>query len=99
MRSGTPWLTRLLLTCLCAGIAPAGLTSCEGNAPAGLTSDINIPYQKFTLDNGLRLIVHEDDQAPVVAVNIWYHVGSKNEAPGRTGFAHLFEHLHNHHRR
>ncbi|HJP37862.1 MAG TPA: pitrilysin family protein [Gammaproteobacteria bacterium] len=82
MRSGTPWLTRLLLTCLCAGIAPAGLTS-----------DINIPYQKFTLDNGLRLIVHEDDQAPVVAVNIWYHVGSKNEAPGRTGFAHLFEHL------
>ena len=55
--------------------------------------DIEIPYRKFTLDNGLTLIVHEDDKAPVVAVNIWYHVGSKNEVPGRTGFAHLFEHL------
>ena len=45
------------------------------------------------LDNGLTLIVHEDHKAPVVAVNIWYHVGSKDERPGRTGFAHLFEHL------
>ena len=53
----------------------------------------DIPYQKFTLDNGLTLIVHEDHKAPIVAVNIWYHVGSKNEKPGRTGFAHLFEHL------
>src|SRR5262245_24260075 len=52
-----------------------------------------IPYQKFTLDNGLTLIVHEDKKAPIVAVNVWYHVGSKNEKPGRTGFAHLFEHL------
>ncbi|HEY1112492.1 MAG TPA: insulinase family protein, partial [Chitinophagaceae bacterium] len=54
---------------------------------------VDIPYQKFTLDNGLTLIVHEDHKAPIVAVNIWYHVGSKNEVPGRTGFAHLFEHL------
>jgi zinc protease len=53
----------------------------------------DIPYQKFTLDNGLTLIVHEDHKAPIVAVNIWYHVGSKNEKPGRTGFSHLFEHL------
>ncbi len=53
----------------------------------------DIPYQKFTLDNGLTLIVHEDHKAPIVAVNVWYHVGSKNEKPGRTGFAHLFEHL------
>jgi zinc protease len=52
-----------------------------------------IPHQKFTLDNGLTLIVHEDHKAPIVAVNVWYHVGSKNEKPGRTGFAHLFEHL------
>lgn len=55
--------------------------------------EINIPYEKFVLDNGLTLIVHEDDKAPIVAVNVWYHVGSKNEKPGKTGFAHLFEHL------
>jgi zinc protease len=54
---------------------------------------IDVPYVKFVLDNGLTLIVHEDHKAPIVAVNIWYHVGSKNEKPGKTGFAHLFEHL------
>lgn len=54
---------------------------------------IDIPYTKYVLDNGLTLIVHEDHKAPIVAVNIWYHVGSKNEKAGRTGFAHLFEHL------
>jgi len=57
------------------------------------SGDIDIPYTKFVLDNGLRVIVHEDHKAPIVAVNVWYHVGSKNENPGRTGFAHLFEHL------
>ncbi|MEK6289598.1 MAG: pitrilysin family protein [Acidobacteriota bacterium] len=56
-------------------------------------SEIDIPYQKFVLKNGLTLIVHEDHKAPIVAVNVWYHVGSKNEKLGRTGFAHLFEHL------
>jgi zinc protease len=55
--------------------------------------DLDIPYKKFVLDNGLRLLVHEDHKAPIVAVNIWYHVGSKNEKPGKSGFAHLFEHL------
>ena len=55
--------------------------------------DIDIPYKEYTLDNGLRLIVHEDHKAPIVAVNVWYHVGSKNEKPGKSGFAHLFEHL------
>lgn len=54
---------------------------------------IDIPYQKFKLSNGLAVIVHEDHKAPIVAVNVWYHVGSKNEKPGKTGFAHLFEHL------
>jgi zinc protease len=54
---------------------------------------IEIPYQRFVLTNGLTLIVHEDHKAPIVAVNVWYHVGSKNEKPGKTGFAHLFEHL------
>jgi len=56
-------------------------------------ADVDIPYSKFTLSNGLTLIVHEDHKAPVVAVNVWYHVGSKDEKVGRTGFAHLFEHL------
>ncbi len=54
---------------------------------------INIPYEKFVLDNGLTVLVHEDRKAPITAVNLWYHVGSKNEKPGKTGFAHLFEHL------
>jgi zinc protease len=57
------------------------------------TNAIEIPYTKFVLKNGLTLIVHEDHKAPIVAVNVWYHVGSKNEKPGKTGFAHLFEHL------
>ena len=54
---------------------------------------MQIPYTKTTLANGLDVIVHEDRQLPMVALNLWYHVGSKNERPGRTGFAHLFEHL------
>ncbi|MEJ7604151.1 MAG: pitrilysin family protein [Kofleriaceae bacterium] len=54
---------------------------------------IDIPFQEFTLANGLRVIVHTDRKAPIVAVNVWYHVGSKNEPLGRSGFAHLFEHL------
>ncbi|MDB6036203.1 MAG: peptidase domain protein, partial [Verrucomicrobiales bacterium] len=55
--------------------------------------EIDIPYKKFLLTNGLTLIVHEDHKAPIVAVNLWYHVASKNEKTGKTGFAHLFEHL------
>ena len=54
---------------------------------------MQISFTKRTLSNGLDVIVHEDHQLPMVAVNLWYHVGSKNERPGRTGFAHLFEHL------
>jgi zinc protease len=52
-----------------------------------------LPFAKRTLSNGLDVIVHEDHHIPIIAVNVWYHVGSKNEHPGRTGFAHLFEHL------
>ncbi len=65
----------------------------SAQAPAPAPAGIEIPYKKFVLPNGLTLIVHEDHKAPIVAVNVWYHVGSKNEKPGRTGFAHLFEHL------
>src|SRR5581483_11341049 len=54
---------------------------------------LNLPFTKHTLANGLDVLVHEDHSCPIVAVNLWYHVGSKNETPGRTGFAHLFEHL------
>ncbi len=55
--------------------------------------DVHIPYTQFTLKNGLNVIVHRDASLPVASVNVWYHVGSKNEEPGRTGFAHLFEHV------
>lgn len=55
--------------------------------------EINIPFTTFELTNGLRVIVHEDDTVPMAAVNVWYHVGSGYEQPGRTGFAHLFEHI------
>ena len=71
-----------VLTFVCA-LAACGL----------FAQDVDIPFKEFTLDNGLTLIVHEDHKAPIVAVNLWYHVGSKNERPGKTGFAHLFEHL------
>ncbi len=54
---------------------------------------VSVSYEKFTLSNGLEVVLHEDHTLPVVAVNVWYHVGSKNEEPGKTGFAHLFEHL------
>jgi zinc protease len=54
---------------------------------------LRVPYSEFTLANGLHVILHADSSVPVVAVNVWYHVGSGHETPGRTGFAHLFEHL------
>jgi zinc protease len=54
---------------------------------------LKLPFSKETLDNGLDVLLHEDRSCPIVAVNLWYHVGSKNESPGHTGFAHLFEHL------
>jgi zinc protease len=60
----------------------------------GIAQDIPpIKYEKFVLDNGLQVILHEDHTIPMVSVNVWYHVGSKNEQPGKTGFAHIFEHM------
>lgn len=73
----------LLVASLCSG----------GFARADLSEGIEISYKKFVLKNGLTLVVHEDGKSPIVAVNVWYHVGSKNEKVGKTGFAHLFEHL------
>ncbi len=65
----------------------------DAASPPSAAQDAAIPYQQFTLPNGLRVVVHEDHSVPKVAVAVWYHVGSMNEPDGKTGFAHLFEHL------
>ncbi|GGY24359.1 M16 family metallopeptidase [Pseudoduganella albidiflava] len=88
----------LLAACTSAGTlaAPAGTRVPAEKAPAAAPYQRQayvIPYKQFTLQNGLTLIVHEDHSVPVVGVNIWYHVGSRNEKRGKTGFAHLFEHF------
>jgi zinc protease len=62
-------------------------------APAAAPKKIEVAYTQFTLPNGLRVILHEDHSVPIATVNTWFHVGSAREKPGRTGFAHLFEHL------
>jgi len=77
------------LRILVAGLAtlfPACLLFASG-------TEIDIPVEKYVLDNGLTVLVHEDHKAPIVAVGVWYHVGSKDEPEGKTGFAHLFEHI------
>ena len=79
-------LALALTTALAAGV-------CTPVAMAADTPVVDIAYDTFTLPNGLTVIVHTDRKAPIVAVNIWYHVGSKDEPSGRSGFAHLFEHL------
>ena len=93
-----PTFERLLLTWSPmkfsqVGSALSGAVASLLFAMSAAAADVDISFTEYTLDNGLRLIVHEDPKAPIVAVNIWYHVGSKNERPGKTGFAHLFEHL------
>lgn len=76
------------------GLAFLSLVVSAGTLLRAQDADLpEIPYQHFTLKNGLNVLIHEDHKAPIVAVNIWYHVGSKNERRGKTGFAHLFEHL------
>ena len=84
-------------TILAASIAVfSAASACAADVKPVAKADIAIPdiaYKKFVLKNGLTLLVHEDHKTPVVAINTWYHVGSKNEKPGKTGFAHLFEHL------
>ena len=84
-------LAPLLVAAVLAAPTPASAQ--EGAPGPPDTQGLEITYEKFVLDNGLTVIVHEDRKAPIVAVNVWYHVGSKNEKRGRTGFAHLFEHL------
>ena len=99
---------RLFPLLLCAALTLVGCTNASNtsapvtaSAPpraqaaplSQLAGSVDIPFESFTLANGLRVIVHEDHKAPVVAASIWYHIGSKDEPAGKTGFAHLFEHL------
>ncbi|WP_049425807.1 M16 family metallopeptidase, partial [Stenotrophomonas maltophilia] len=88
LRPRTALLAVALSTAL-GTLVPSHALAAKPAAPA----KVDIPYEQFTLPNGLRVIVHTDRKAPIVAVNVWYHVGSKDEPAGRTGFAHLFEHL------
>ena len=79
---------------LVTAVAPTAAPAPAEPAPvSALVSQVAIPHQSFTLDNGLTVIVHEDRKAPVVAISTWYNVGSKDEPKGKTGFAHLFEHI------
>ncbi|MEK9211276.1 M16 family metallopeptidase [Sphingomonas sp. 2378] len=76
-----------------AQAAPKAVAVAKPAPVSTLVKAVDIPYQTFTLPNGLRVVVHTDRKAPVVAVSVWYDVGSKHEPKGKTGFAHLFEHL------
>jgi zinc protease len=68
-------------------------TSAPQNATPDIATDAPLSFDEYRLGNGLHVILHEDHSVPIVAVNLWYHVGSKNETEGKTGFAHLFEHM------
>jgi zinc protease len=91
-------LLRLAAACAALPIlgalaAPFGVESIAPTAQAAESVRVALPFEKFVLPNGLEVILHEDRRTPVVAVNVWYHVGSKDEAAGKNGFAHLFEHI------
>ncbi|MCU0948666.1 MAG: insulinase family protein, partial [Porphyrobacter sp.] len=95
-------LAALALALVAAPISPVFAQSGTAATPAGdktdtgltdLVAQVKIPYEQFQLENGLTVIVHEDRKAPIVGVAVWYNVGSKDEPEGKTGFAHLFEHL------
>ena len=85
-----------LLPLLALGLVltpPAARLGAQSRQPAPPPATLEVPYRQFQLPNGLNVIMHRDTSVPIVAVNVWYHVGSANERQGRTGFAHLFEHL------
>ena len=89
-------IRKLTLALLMSGSVLTAQAPALAQTPAPvskLVDAVNIPHEKFTLDNGLTVLVHEDRKAPIVAVSIWYGVGSKNEPKGKTGYAHLFEHI------
>src|SRR6478672_3512809 len=80
------------LVCACLTL-PAGVAAQSSAARTAGPAIPPLTYERYALPNGLDVILHEDHSVPLVAVNTWYHVGSSDELPGRTGFAHLFEHL------
>ncbi len=90
-----------LIVTICVSVLLPGCTRSQNPSPdinasnstASLVDQIDIPYQSFTLDNGLKVLVHSDHSIPTVFVGMWYKVGSADEPQGKTGFAHLFEHL------
>ena len=81
------WIALVALASMAAAQRPPSA------APPGPDTPSGFPFERYTLPNGLTVILSPDHTTPTVAVNVWYHVGSKNEVPGRTGFAHLFEHI------
>lgn len=101
-RAGVAALALVLAPALPAQTTPASAAKTTAAAPqtalapaplSELAASVALKHDSFTLPNGLRVVVHTDRKAPVVAVSVWYHVGSKDEPLGKTGFAHLFEHL------
>jgi zinc protease len=84
--------TRLLLAATLVSLI-AGETGAQAKPATAAAGSINIPFETYKLANGLTVILSEDHSVPRVFVDVWYHVGSKNEKPGRTGFAHMFEHV------
>src|SRR3954471_6949051 len=90
------YLSRYALLAAATVLTPPALAAAPAakSVPvATLVEQVSIPHSMFRLPNGLTVIVHEDHKAPVVAVSVWYNVGSKDEPNRKTGFAHLFEHL------
>jgi len=87
-----PLVALVYLIAACA-VTPPVTNTVPGPAPSSAQTTPRISFEKYTLPNGLQVILHEDHSTPIVAVNTWYLVGSGDEQPGRTGFAHLFEHI------
>src|SRR5262245_19662983 len=88
MIQSRPWRPLLLAAALCA--LPGSVPAAPGDPKPG---DPKIAFERYTLPNGLEVILSPDRRVPIVAVNLWYHVGSGHEVYGRSGFAHLFEHM------
>ena len=74
-------------------LLPGGARSDKAPVPAAGNKDPRVEFERYKLDNGLEVILHQDNSIPLVAVDVWYHVGAGDEVPGRSGFAHLFEHM------
>ncbi len=89
-----PRLSRRIAALAIVALASVAAAQTPPKPAATAPSDaIRIPFEQYQLPNGLTVLLSVDHTTPTVAVNVWYHVGSKNEVPGRTGFAHLFEHV------